>query len=658
MPIPVIGLHRHYYEKIIAKRKGDKRKFSFPNGKTLIYKLFGISTPHLEHELILLFSSVSITTASSMSLYRYTFPTPRDIYYIVMTFLWFSRYIIHRIICTTDTNSTQHGPNDGWRFINSFIARFQWLWISMTSGGQYYDVPLSMLTRIHAKEEISNDFSNGEEINYNTSGFHESFVVRVFLLRPICFIVSSAKWFARYLRPKQVAEDLDWIPPEKPSRRGSHTGASTTSQDVKRKVQGNEDSFRNIYGIEYRRMRYSVSMCWNHLPQAQAVIFFGALCLCSLQLYMHYSVWKMNSIFKKRSSMFGISFYNDPDFENEPLNSMIFERKFLAKHNFGRSNIELLYSPVGVLCTIMTIGCLGSLLFFGRLILPIPDLVASPQEFGRHKSHVKKIGTPWCEKYRSITNADRFELHFTVILLRVLEYFILCFSLPRSEYICKATGHCDIDVTIFEMGPLAINGESGRRMYDRLIYDSFLMWVIGIITILITFLVLLSSAVTLDRSYLAMKAFLYQEEASGSSKRSGMKKGGQLDFDFSEFLAQSPDIKKGPFATLKQMMSTFKKSVYSVFVDEVGPLSTSHILSICSSIHLGISIFVTVLFLFYYITGRYWHPLVVIYLSLFSTVFELGAIDSFGLQSLADVISLSQKIPVKEMDYNKENKRK
>lgn len=658
MPIPVLGLHRHYYEQIIAERKGEKRKFSFPDEKTLTYRLLGVSTPHLEHEFILLISSIFLTTASFMSLYRYTFPSTGDIYYILMTFLWLSRYVIHRIICTTDTNSTQHGPSDGWRFINSFTARFQWFWIAMTSGGQYYDVPLSMLSRLHAEEEISNVFSKGEEINYNMSGFQESRVVRVLLIHPICFVVSTIKWIAQYLRPKQANVDLDWISSEKPSRRSSHNGASFANQENKRKEQGSENSFRSIYNIQYRRIRYSVSMCWRYLPQAQAILFFVALFLCSLQLYMHYSVWKMNSIYKNSTSMFGTDIGNDPVSEKDSLNAMIFERKFAAKHNLGRSNIVLLYSPLGILGTIMTISCLGSLLFFGRLILPMPDLVANPQELSRHKSSMKKIGTPWCEKYRSITNADRFELHFTVIALRVAEYFMLCFYLPCSEYICKATGHCDIGITIFEIGPLAINGVNGRSMYDRLIYDSFLMWVIGVITILITSLVLLSSAVTLDRSYLATKAFLHQEEASGSSKKSGSKKGGEFDFDFSEFLPQSPDVKKGPFAALKQMISNFKSHVYSVFADEVGPLSTSHILSVCSRIHLGISIFVVVIFLFYYITDRYWHAIVVLYLSFFSSAFEIGAIDTISLQKLADIMSVSQEIAVKDMDDFKENKHK
>lgn len=659
MPTPVIGLHRDYYEQKLAERKRIQRKVSFPDGSTLAYKLFGISTVHLEHELILLVSSLFLTTASFMSLYRYSFPATRDVLYIIMTFLWLSRYVFHRIICTSDTNSTQHGPKDGWRFMNSLTARFQWIWISMTSGGQYYDVPLSMLTSLHAKEEeISNDFSNkGGEINYNTSGLHESRAVKVLLIHPLCFITSITKWISQYLQTKQSNTDLDWIPPEKPSRRSTHTGASSASQDQKR-----SDLFQSIYSVQYRRIRYSVSMCWNYLPQPQAVLFFSALFLCGLQIYIHYSVWKMNSIYYKSSSFFGLSgFYwdvgNRPHFENTATQSMLLKRNFFAKHHIGRSIIELLYSPLGVFCTIMTIGCLGSLLFFGRLILPLPDLVANPQEPGRHKSLTKKIGTPWCEKYRSIVNADRLQLHFIVIALRVLEYAILCFALPRSEYICKATGHCDIDVSIFEMGPLAVNRENGRRMYDRLIYDSFLSSVIGIITVLITSLVLLSSAVTLDRSHLAMKAYLYQEEASGSSKRSGSKKGGQFDFDFSEFLPPPPDVKKGTFATLKQTMDSFKAFVYSVFADEVGPLSTSRILSVCSSIHLGISIFVIILFIFYYTTDRYWHPLVVLYLSFFSSAFEISAVDTFILHNLANDISMSHKMAVKRMNDKKGIKR-
>lgn len=634
MPIPIVGLHRHYFEK-----QKSKLKFSWPSGLALLHKYWGVSWVHLEHEFILLTSSLFLTTSSLMSMYRHSFPKAADLQYIMLTVLWLARYPIHRIICTTDTNSTRYGAKDGWKFFHLISSRLQWFWIFATSGGQYYDVPATIFTS-SVSEDISNPSSKGEEMRYNNNiqRMNHSSLIKIFPLHLLCFVISILKWMFQIVHVGRSSKRIN--------------NTITTSGRTTKGEHQDEESFWHIYRIQLKKMEHGMSSYWV-LSHIQILIFIFSLVVFSFHLYHHYIVWSLpaNKLHSSNGRLVGNMNYLPSDDSSNwiPNNLRMLTRltkMFKVDSETANAVVNKLYSWSGVFMTMMMFGCVGSLLVFGRIILPLPDLVKTTQNNTRGKLSKKRSEVPWCEKYSSIMDTDRFFLHLIVSVLRVLEYFILCFILPRSEYICKASGHCDIGISMFELGSLAIKGHRGRSMYDRLIYDMPLAWLIGFITVLIPSLVFLSATVTLDRSRLAINAFLQQAEPKMIRRASLTKKiePTESDFDFSEFLSSNLQANKGIFSALKHFHRNLKSPMYKIFADEVGPLSTSRILSICSTIHLVMSTSIMVLFIFYYVTNRYWHPLVLLYLSFFSSAPDPGSLDYSSLKRYADHISVSHKM--------------
>eukprot|EP00569_Conticribra_weissflogii_P002720 CAMPEP_0171336950 /NCGR_PEP_ID=MMETSP0878-20121228/6380_1 /TAXON_ID=67004 /ORGANISM="Thalassiosira weissflogii, Strain CCMP1336" /LENGTH=941 /DNA_ID=CAMNT_0011838517 /DNA_START=32 /DNA_END=2857 /DNA_ORIENTATION=- len=198
---------------------------------------------------------------------------------------------------------------------------------------------------------------------------------------------------------------------------------------------------------------------------------------------------------------------------------------------------------------IVTFGTAASLVFFGRMILPIPEFVAGTNVLKAIRAETKILGSggvalggggsankwskqkdkelPWSEQFRSITTENRLRLYYKVAAIRIMENILLCAILPQSEIVCRFTEHCESGPVLW--GPSGVVGITGRRYgkgtsfltssYDTLAKDDFVTRVI-IISVMITTVLLLASQMTImNRTYLAIMGYISGEWALVTEER-------------------------------------------------------------------------------------------------------------------------------------------
>ncbi len=268
--------------------------------------------------------------------------------------------------------------------------------------------------------------------------------------------------------------------------------------------------------------------------------------------------------------------------------------------------------------------------------------------FLQKSSKAQNDDKPWSEQYRSIANENRLHLHLKVLFLRVLECLLLCAILPRSEFICKASGHCDVQPMVSEIGNPTLAGVTGNRMYDNLIRDRLQDGLITATVLLTTTLLLVSQILVLDKSYLALRSFSESQDAAASLKRSSGSGGGSRrkpktlgasDFDFSRDYNNTSQQRRGVMGKIYGMGEKVKKYCVELLSNELGALSTSRILSIGANIHVAYTLLVVVIWMHYAITGGNWYMFFLIYLALFSSAVEVGYLDSATVYDIADTIN-------------------
>lgn len=184
-------------------------------------------------------------------------------------------------------------------------------------------------------------------------------------------------------------------------------------------------------------------------------------------------------------------------------------------------------------------GTLSSLFFYGRVILPFPDLISGghaihdiscSKERDSHKSHHSGSSSgffnksqkenPWAESYKSIVQENRMCLWIKVIVLRTLENVYVNFYLPQTRYACLLTEHCYRYPTIWErhsyyflskFRPSSLD-PSHTSVYDVIHVDRVVEIFILVSIILVSVLILLAQAGTLDRVYLSTLGYLAGEQ--------------------------------------------------------------------------------------------------------------------------------------------------
>jgi hypothetical protein len=97
-----------------------------------MYKIFGPTTIHLQHEFYLLLALTLLNISSLQALYKGSLGMRGDYQLILLSSLWLSRHLVLRWLCTNDT-STSRSPT-----LTGVLAH----WItSHFMAGQYFDRP-------------------------------------------------------------------------------------------------------------------------------------------------------------------------------------------------------------------------------------------------------------------------------------------------------------------------------------------------------------------------------------------------------------------------------------------------------------------------------------------------------------------------------------
>ena len=233
----------------------------------------------------------------------------------------------------------------------------------------------------------------------------------------------------------------------------------------------------------------------------------------------------------------------------------------MYQHTYEPTWLDLSYYVV--LCG----TCLGILLY-GRVLLPIPDLVAGSNVLSTFKEGTTVLGggssggkgsrggnhsqrgggsgsgasggapiggssgdthfeRPWLEQYQSIITEQRLKLVLKVIFIRVVENIFLISILSRTDLACKTTGQCprktgikELAKVMFHAGiisPLRADSDSyqmegGKRPFsvgeNPFKPDVLCAVMIGISVVVVTLSLLLAQAATLNRSHLGINGYL------------------------------------------------------------------------------------------------------------------------------------------------------
>mmetsp|Transcript_20384 Transcript_20384/g.30070 ORF Transcript_20384/g.30070 Transcript_20384/m.30070 type:complete len:703 (+) Transcript_20384:135-2243(+) len=691
----------------------------------LYFKIFGPTTVHLEHEMSLVITTSFLTSASLISLYRLSFPTPGDLLYIWIAILWLGRHLLHRFISTTDIATS----------LSPWYQKLRWVWIALTSGGQYFDMPISIWANLMGNRGVNvnaavdvdvpvvvSSMGMGEA-SYVEPSLHRIFIVQRIVLPPFVALWAILAFIRNKIRPAKKVE-IDFLGSNiggggsgSGSGNGSGIGRrsslthkgknkhsqqqhnNNTSNAVNSSLdsssqESNSTSFGHIYMRCKMKLNRKLDVWWRYVPHCQLMLNLLALwgVFWVFQQYTKMQTqtlsgnqnwlgayYGMSRSKNPRTSMinsdgtggFGGSNGGNVEETNEydlGLNSDVLVHKFemLQGAHAGEAlkAKEFMYGPFGMLAMITVWGITMSILLYRRIVLPLPDLIAGGSIATGHgrggsKSKTKKMDDnhmAWSEQSKSISNENRFSLYFKVILVRVLEYTVVCAILPRTEYVCKATGHCSIDTLVSENGnPTAIDS-SGRNMFDTLLNDRLLGFVIIAAVVFSSTVILISQAITLDKSQLALKGFLRNDDISSglsgsssnsnsnsnSNKRSGKKTSTNSEITFDYGNKKDQDQNYG-WSKITSIHEKWKKYAYEIFSNELGALTTSRILSICANAHLGFCIFVTIIWMVYIVLGKEWYALVLIYIALFASALEIGFLDRNVLENIAIEISTTQK---------------
>lgn len=157
-----------------------------------------------------------------------------------------------------------------------------------------------------------------------------------------------------------------------------------------------------------------------------------------------------------------------------------------------------------------------------------------------HHYYHPQLEVSWSEQYKSIRRENRFRLAFKVMLIRLIDALVCCVWLPRTAYLCRATGHCPSAMTYWELTgilhPVGITSalredyyhhhkrhsdnvndinnyqyNDSHNVFESIRPDRGSALAVVLSVVLVSVLLLVAQLLTLDRSYLAMMGYLAGE---------------------------------------------------------------------------------------------------------------------------------------------------
>ena len=534
-------------------------------GWNLSYRFFGPTTVHLKHETYLL-----------ISLGLLLFASVRDYRFTALVTLWLSRCLILRwLLSARDTSTSLSEMSIPFterynRYQFNIFENIIDFVSTVVLAGQTFDRPDSHVVakfvgtnNTAADIMVENDlgsYSTGGGgssrnnhrrgsgyggYNNNSSGgagyfeWLESFFYKLQEIFPtsLAMLNSEAYWanVARVLGPSpQLLMQLTtisflclcWIYPLSEESGGFVHYFSTMYQDV---VQ----VLRDIYNIAANR-----DVIYYH---------YGRHDTTSGPLVSNHALI-MEAIPESGPAM---GYSGEITIDNTKVHGMY-------QHTFDPTWVDLSYYVI--LC-----GTILGLILYGRVMLPIPDLVSGSNGLSSSRegtiasggggssgkgsrggnSHYSQqrgggsasaasassgdafLERPWLEQYQSIVTEQRLKLILKVAFARMVENLVLIAILPRTDLACKTTGQCpnksglrELAKVMFYAGiasPLRSDSESYQMEDGKYPFsvgenpfkpDLFCAIMIGVSVVVVTLSLLLAQATTLNRSHLGINGYL------------------------------------------------------------------------------------------------------------------------------------------------------
>lgn len=382
-------------------------------GSRVAYKTFGPTTVHLDHEVCLLVTATCLTSASLFSLYKLSFGSALDFFYLLISTLWLSRHFFHRLLCTTDVSTSL----SGW------THNLRWIWITITSGGQYFDIPTHMFASTsfqpliddaYARPKSGGDVSSSIPITFSPFAFHRIWIVQktvVPLLAAIWAVMntckSSSNDFDLY--------DNDWSSTTATisanNKRNKHS-SNSGSDHARNKNGKSSPSFAEIHKKCIKKLNRKFDSWWQYVPRVQLLVLIITACgiLWFFQKYNEVLSSYSLPLRTPRSALFDKNMANPRmvNAENNSqqnqrdaalYNSEFMDRRFDGVRGAKASSVlwsrNFVYSPLGMICMIMSLGTIASILLFGRIMPPLPDLVGGSGGNVGRGSHVSFCAKVW-----------------------------------------------------------------------------------------------------------------------------------------------------------------------------------------------------------------------------------------------------------------------
>ena len=272
-------------------------------------------------------------------------------------------------------------------------------------------------------------------------------------------------------------------------------------------------------------------------------------------------------------------------------------------------SFEFDYSNVSVtwfFYFLVSVSTLLSVFIFGRLIPPIPDLVAGTSVIKALRNQAKQIGKIpskskkdeeilWAEQYRSIVVENRLRLSCHVIIFRLIENLFFVAFLPVTELTCIVSGVCHPGPQVWErIGIPGVGLKPDPSMFFFIGKHNMLSNLIALATAIVTVSLLVAQTITLDKTYLA---FLCQCSDMDSMENSRRNSNGYRKIRKSDAGLQNKvdSLDCGN-------MEYYKHKFCSLLSEEIGPQETSKIILFLSQLmsFLIAVVFVSSIMAYYY----------------------------------------------------------
>ncbi|GKY93348.1 hypothetical protein MPSEU_000302400 [Mayamaea pseudoterrestris] len=431
----------------------------------LSYEYFGPTTIHLKIELYQLMCMTLLTVANLQGLYKDSFGLSGDFIYIFFVSLWLSRHLIARWLCLWDVSTSRHPTVRG--LLSCLLT-------SHIYAGQTFDKP----SRMVVSKYFGNPTNQSKQLSLvdvvPTSVLYLLQLVKMRIYYPICFLLKIDLGLMRLPLPEFIVSALH-----------ATTGVRNAANGL---------------------LQYAYSS-WASISPSLATVIFSST-------WLFYVVKLFQLCFG--SSRFARSDAGLAKDEGEATKPYGMYQPFVAPQ---WSTVFLIISAFGTIL---------SLIYFGRVIDAMPDHIARGNVIQdvRYKNRTSAVTSKstkrrdnqdstsgWNEKSRFSSNM--FDLRITSFICRMFECVFLCGLLPRTTFICRATGHCAPGAELWQLTkalyPAGITTPLRRDIsfaLDTMASDiiSAFYCVMGIVVML--FNLQMAQSALLSKSYLSLLAYL------------------------------------------------------------------------------------------------------------------------------------------------------